>query len=99
MITVLIMEVVKINVYEVEVGYGDRRNAVIISAKEKRKASVEEFMFKFETKTKRIAVNALPFTALLRSPFMFLTINAAMALVVSPAQCCDTVTAHSLDPD
>jgi hypothetical protein len=52
MIKVLIMEVVKINVYKVKVVYDDRRSTAIISAKEKRKAFAQKFMFKFETESK-----------------------------------------------
>jgi hypothetical protein len=44
MIKVLVMEVVKINVYKVELGYNDRRSTVIMSAKEKQKAFAEKFV-------------------------------------------------------
>ena len=49
------MAVVKVNIYKEELGYDDRRSTLIIdlSAKEKRKAFTEEFMFKFEPESKR----------------------------------------------
>jgi hypothetical protein len=55
MIKLLILAVVKVNVYKQEVGYDDRRSTVIVglSAKEKRKAFAEKFMFKFEPESKR----------------------------------------------
>jgi len=85
------MEVVKINVYKVEVGYDDRRSTVITSAKKKRKAFAENFMFKFETESKLHCGKPTFFTSLLRSPFTFLSKTAAMTLVVSPVQCYDAV--------
>ena len=46
MIKVLIIAVVKVNVYKEELGYDDRRSTVIIglSAKEIRKAFAEKFV-------------------------------------------------------
>ena len=54
-IKVLIMAVVKVNIYKEELGYDDRRSTLIIdlSAKEKRKAFTEEFMFKFEPESRK----------------------------------------------
>jgi len=49
------MAVVKVNIYKEELGYDDRRSTLIIdlSAKEKRKAFTEEFMFKFEPESRK----------------------------------------------
>jgi len=97
----LIMAVVKVNVYKEEVGYDDRRSTVIagLSAKEKRKVFAEKFMFKFEPESKRHCGKRTFFHDLLRSPFTFLSITAATTLVVGPAQYYDAVTAHSRDPN
>lgn len=71
---------------------------VIISAKEKWKTFTEKLMFKFEPKSKPSALKAPSFTTLLRSPFTSLSFLATMS-VVNPAQCCDTVSAESRDPN